>query len=215
MIKKKFLYVLVFATLLIPTSIKASCTTSEKARLKNLVSNVNISYDYEITKGRAIFSLRFDNVNSEIYFKDQNGNSYYGNENGEVILYNYSSGNSYTFDFYGIESCKSENIGKLYATIPSYNQYYSLSVCSDAQEFSLCQKWVSHSLSRSEFIKRVNEYKNETNNKQDDNTIDKDISVIDFTISFIKNYGIYILIIISVTIIVVKYIRYKKDSFGF
>lgn len=216
MINRRFLYFFVLFVLLVkPINIKASCTIQEKAKLKQIVSNINISYDYVIQNNRASFSLRFNNVNSQIYFKDEFGNLYYGNDLGEVILYNYPAGNSYTFDFYGVNACDYDSVGKLYATLPSYNPYYMLSVCDDAKEYSLCQKWVSHSLSRNEFIKNVNNYKNSINENPDDNVVDKDISIIDFVLNFIRMYGVYILIVITISIVTIKYIRYKKDSFGF
>lgn len=213
--RKKIYFFILIIILVMPISSKAACSIEEKAKLKQIVSNVNMSYNYEIKNNSAVFSIKFNNVNSQIYFKDKNGNSYYGNENGEVILYNYNSGKSYSFDFYGTQSCMSESVGKLYTTLPTYNPYYKLNVCDDAKEYKLCQKWVSHSLGRNEFIEKVNEYKNVIKNKIDDSDIDKKISVIDFTLSFIRMYGIYILIVVSILIITIKYIRYKKDSFGF
>lgn len=212
--KKIFYFLILVMLFILPNDVKASCTIQEKARLKKIVSNVNISYYYQIVGNRAVFSIKFNNVNKELYFKDSKGNNYYGSDNGEIVLTNYSAGASYTFNFYGTESCKLEEVGKLYANTPSYNPYYQLSVCDDAKEYSLCQKWVSHSLSRQEFIEKVNEYKQNIN-IIDDSEINKQISIIDLTMSFIRMYGIYIAIIVTIIIITIKYIRYKKDTFGF
>lgn len=213
--KISFLFVTLFLCF-IPNNIKAYCTSSDKAKLKKIVSNVNISYDYEIVNYKAKFKITFNNLTPDIYFKDPYGNIYrtYDLENNEVVLYNYSDGNSYAFNFYGANSCGSEKISTLYVTTPTYNPYYQYSVCDNAREYELCQRWASHSLSRSEFIKSVKEYK-EKNGIIDDTDIKKDISYIDFTISFIKMYGLYILGGIVIVIITVKIIRYKKDSFGF
>ena len=41
------------------------------------------------------------------------------------------------------------------------------------------------------------------------------ISVIDFIMNFIRMYGLYVIIGIAIIIIIIKIIRYKKDSFGF
>ena len=197
-----------------PMKINASCNNETKARLRKIVSNVNISYEYQMIRNTAVFSLKFNNVFSDIYFKDQYGNNYYGDIDGETTLYNYPSGKSFTFTFYGTNDCKLEEVGKLYATTPAYNPYYQLSVCNDVPEFDLCQKWSSHSLNREQFIKEVNEYKNKQN-IIDDSPIDKNISVIDFLFNFFKLYGIYVLIGIVIVIIVIKYINYKRDTFGF
>lgn len=213
--RRKLKFLLILLLCLFPVNIKAACTTSDKARLKKIVANINTSYDYEMVNNSAVFSIKFSNLNSDVYFKDQLGNYYTQYDiNHELVLNNFSDGKSYTFTFYGKNICKDENIGTLYVTTPTYNPYYQLSVCDDAKEFELCQKWVSHSLSRSEFIKKVNEYKN----KEEiiDNSIaNKTISIIDLTMSFIRMYGLYILIGIVVIIIIVKFIRYKKDTFGF
>ena len=213
--KKKFKYLLVLLLCLLPISTKALCTSSDKARLKKIISNINISYDYEMVRNNAIFSIKFNNLSPELYFTDQFGNYYtqYG-DNNEIVLNNFSDGKSYMFAFYGVNSCTNEKVGNLYVTTPTYNPYYKLSVCDNAREFELCQKWVSHSLSRDEFINKVNEYKNK-NGIIDDSEVNKTISVIDFAISFIRMYGLYIAGAIIIVIIVIKFIRYKKDKFGF
>lgn len=213
--RRKLKYLLILLLCLFPINIDALCTTSDKARLKKIISNINTSYDYEMVKNSAVFSIKFNNLNPEVYFTDQFGNYYTQYDiNNELVLNNFSDGKSYIFTFYGTNTCSNEKIGTLYVTTPTYNPYYKLSVCDDAKEFELCQKWVSHSLSRSEFIKKVNEYKNKEE-VIDTSIANKTISVIDLTMSFIRMYGIYILIGIVVIIIIVKFIRYKKDTFGF
>ena len=217
MVKKIKFIIILLLLCLIPKNVNAlSCSSQEKARLKKIMSNINISYDYTMIQDNAMFSIKFNNLNPELYFKDQFGNVYYDNNlyNDELVLYNYADGKSYTFSFYGTNSCTDEKIGNLYVTTPSYNPYYKLSVCDNAKEFELCQKWVSHSLSRSEFIEKVNKYKID-NNIIDDSKINKKISVIDFIMNFIRMYGLYIVIAVSVIIIIIKIIRYKKDTFGF
>lgn len=212
---KKIVYFLIIMIMfLFPNKAKAYCSVENKARLKQLVSNVNISYDYEIVGNSAIFTIRLNNVGPELYFTDKNGNANYGYNAGEFVLNNYYGGNTYEFKFYGTSNCVGEEVGRLYATLPSYNPYYNLNVCDDAREYKLCQKWVSHSLSRNEFIKEVNNYKQEVV-KIDDSEINKKISVVDLALSFISMYAVYIAIFIIIVIIVVKFVRYKKDTFGF
>ena len=200
--------------LIIPKKIDAACFTDDNARLKEIISNVNISYDYEIVNNKAIFSIKFTNVVPEIFFRDSLGNSYYGDENNEVVLYNYPDGQSYTFAFYGLYDCSNNSVMIRYVNIPTYNAFYKLNVCKGAEEYKLCQKWVSHSLTRKEFIKNVEKYKN-NEIIVDDSKPDKMFSAIDFAVSFIKMYGLYILGGILIIIIVVKIVKYKKDTFGF
>lgn len=214
---KWFKYIVILILLcLIPNNASASCSSTDKARLKKIISNINISYDYQMAQDNAIFSIKFSNLNPELYFQDPFGNVYrtYDLNNNEIVLNNYSDGQSYTFTFYGANSCINQNVGNLYVTTPTYNHFYKLSVCDNAREFELCQKWVSHSLSRNEFVKKVNEYK-EKNGVLDNTEVNKKISVIDLAMSFIRMYGLYIVIGVAVIIIIVKFIRYKKDTFGF
>lgn len=213
---KRFKYIIILILLLLlPNNINAACSSSDKARLKKIISNINVSYDYQMVQDNAIFSIKFSNLHPEIYFKDSYGTYYRQyDENNEIILYNFVDGKSYTFTFYGVGTCAGENVGNLYVNIPMYNPYYKMSVCDDAKEFELCQKWVSHSLSRSQFIEKVNEYKSKKI-VIDNNDVNKKISVIDFAMSFIRMYGLYILIGIVLIIIIIKFVRYKKDTFGF
>ncbi len=214
---KQFKYILILILLcLFPNSVYASCSSTDKARLKKIISNINVSYDYQMVQDNAVFSIKFSNLNPELYFRDPFGNIYrtYDLVNNEIVLNNYSDGQSYTFNFYGTNSCINQNVGSLYATTPTYNPFYKLSVCDNAKEFELCQKWVSHSLSRNEFIKKVNDYK-EKNGIIDDSKINKEISVIDLAMSFISMYGLYIAIGIAIIIIIIKIVHYKKDTFGF
>ena len=66
--KISFLLITLFLCF-IPNNIKAYCTSSDKAKLKKIVSNVNISYDYEIVNYKAKFKITFNNLTPDIYFK--------------------------------------------------------------------------------------------------------------------------------------------------
>lgn len=212
---KKIVYFLIIMIIfLFPSKVKGYCSVENKARLKQLVSNVNISYEYEMVGNNPVFTVKLNNVGPELYFIDKNGNANYGNSNGEFVLNNYYNGQTYDFKFYGTTDCSNEEVGRLYVTLPKYNPYYNLSVCDDAKEYKLCQKWVSHSLNRKQFVEEVNKYKQEIS-KIDDKEVNKKISVIDLTMSFIRMYGLYIAIFIIIVIITIKFIRYKKDTFGF
>ena len=215
--KKTGLLLILTLLFLLPINIRVlACSSKERSNLKKIISNINISYDYSIIKNNAIFSIKLNNLNSKLYMKDQFGHTYYFNNlsNNELVLPNYSDGKSYRFDFFGLDSCGDENVGSLYVTTPNYNFYYKLDVCDDAKEYELCQKWASHSLSRSEFIEKVKQYK-ASKNLIDNTKANKKISVIDFIMNFIRMYGLYVIIGIAIIIIIIKIIKYKKDSFGF
>ena len=155
----KYLLLFVFMVL-IPYNADALCSSQEKARLKKLVSNINVSYEYEIVDNDAFFQIKFSNVSPELYFKDPNKNVYKTSswENNEIVLSNYLDGSSSNFMFYGNVTCSGEKVGNIYVNLPTYNPFYKLDVCDNAKEYKLCQKWVKHSLNRVEFINKVNEY---------------------------------------------------------
>ena len=46
---KKIVFLLFFVMFLLPFDANALCTSQEKAKLKKMVSNINTSYDYEIS----------------------------------------------------------------------------------------------------------------------------------------------------------------------
>lgn len=142
------------------------CNYSDVSRMKNIVSNINISYDYKIINNEAYFSITLNNLTGEIYFYDTTTkiNYYYNNtNNGEITISGYKlyPGN---YRFYSNKKeCYGTYLGSKYYDFPSYNIYYKDPLCSDIPNYSLCQKWVYVKYSRDEFEEKVYEYKESKN----------------------------------------------------
>lgn len=138
------------------------CDYSTVARMKSIVSNINLSYDYKIENNEAIFTVTINNLTDDIYFYDYvTKREYYYSDsnNGEVSISGYTN-ESGSFKFYSNNSnCKNITLGTKYYKFPSYNRYYQDELCKDIPNYSLCQKWVKVNYSRSEFEELVSEYK--------------------------------------------------------
>lgn len=193
----------------------ALCSNSEKALYKKIVSNINVSYDYQMFYTKPIFDITFSNV-VNVYMTDDKGYKYYPDSNNQVFLKGRNAGENIRVNFYSNASCIGDQIGSLYAQTPTYNYFYNLAVCENAREYSLCQKWVKHGLSEADFIKNVKNYIEERDSKSDA-PIKTKFSIFEFILSLFSNIWFYVILIPIVIFVVIKLIKRKKDrdSFGF
>lgn len=213
---KIFFMMFLFCILPINTKAISWCSNNEKASLKKLATNINVSYNYKINNNKATFDVTISNLLPNMYFIAEDGNKYYSNttNNGEITFYNLVQGHSFRFDVYGNGVCDDELLYTFYATTPTYNRFYNLNVCENAKEYKLCQRWVKHELTQNEFI---NEVKNYINDRDKNINIEEEnkINPFSYVLNFIQMYYIHIIVIIAVIIITIKFIKYKKDTFGF
>ena len=193
----------------------ALCTNNEKSLYKKITSNINISYDYHVVNNKPLFDITLSNV-FNVYMEDENGNRHDPDANNQIILTGKLSGKSYKYTFYGGPTCTGQKISILYAQTPTYNKYYNLEVCDDAREYKLCQKWVSHGLSREDFVINVQNYKKERDSKPEEPVKSK-FSVLSFILSLFTNIWFYVVLIPIIIFIVIKIVKAKKDKqkFGF
>ena len=213
-LKISFLY---FFLSLLPISAKAFCRESSMSSLKELASNINVSYSYKIQDDYALFDVTLDNVFGEVYVLDENQNRYDYNKynKGVLVFTNLSQGKNYAFQIYANGGeCGDAYLTTVYATTPTYNRYYNSNICSNAKEYELCGRWVSHNLNYHDFVNKVKEY---VEKKDNDKTIEdnKSIPTISYVLNFIEMYYVYIIITIVIVILLIKYIKYKRDTFGF
>jgi hypothetical protein len=195
-----------------PTIGKAYCPNDKRAELKEIASNINMTVNYKMVNGNPMFDITINNLTNNFYLVDEFGNSIYNNELNEIVLYNYYPSNNYKFDVYSYDC--NDTVHTLYVTMPSYNPYYSLSVCSGLTDYKLCNKWTKHSLSKNDFIKTVNNYKNSLV-IVDEEFEYKKVSFFEQVYSFLESYGLAIVVLILIVIIVVQVIKNKRDTFGF
>lgn len=213
---KKILFIfLMFLTL---TNIKAlnyrGCDSSEIARMKAFINNINISYDY-VMNDSPVFIITLNNIQSDIYFTDSLTNNeyrYQDTNNGEISIGGYSSGITGKFKFYSANSeCYGINLGSKYYKTPGYNPYYNDQLCNGLN-IQLCEKWININYSRDEFESLIYEYKNRDSKKEEE-SIEYNESIMEKIINFYVKYYIYILLFIIITSVTIIIIKRKKDRF--
>lgn len=193
------------------------CDYSSVSRMKSLVTNVNISYDYHIENNEAYFDVTLNNITPGMYFVDSLTNityTYADTQNGEVTIYNYD-GTSGNFKFYSnLSECYGIKIGVKYYKFPIYNVYHNHSLCSDIQNFSLCRKWVNKRYSYEELEALVYEYKNNFEKEEIIENVRHEQNFFDKLVELYINYYYYFLgatIIICGSIIILNRRKNKFD----
>lgn len=193
------------------------CEYSEISRLKSLVSNINISYDYYIENNRAYFNITLNNIVPGMYFVDSNTNqkyNYYNSIEGEIVLTGYKD--SGKFNFYSeLNACYGIKLGSKYYRFPTYNFYYENSLCDGNQNHSLCKKWANITYSYDEFRNLIEEY-NKNKDELDENVENEVIyekTYLDVFVNFYVKYYYFILIGIIVICVIVMIINRRKNKF--
>ena len=209
-----------FLILMFLVSFKASaltyggCDYSTVARLKSLVNNINISYDYRIVDNEAYFDVTINNITPEMYIRDIiNNRVYYYSDtvDGEIKMYGYKD-TKVKYNFYSV-NCNNISIGKKYYNFPTYNKYYGDPICEGIQDYKLCKKWANVNYTYDEMKEYINEYKSKSY-ENDNNNIDYEKSVIDKVVDFYVKYYFYILPSIIVVFGLIIVINRKKNRFN-
>ena len=218
--KKKiiFLIILVFTLKIdVHALTYGGCDYSSVSRLKSLIGNINISYDYKIIDNQAYFDVTLNNIPEDVYFIDNMTNityTYSNTENGEITISNYT-GYSGSYKFYSaLADCYGITLGTKYYKFPIYNIYYSDPLCSDIPNYSLCQKWSNVNYSYDQFKNKIYEYKEKINEYEDtQENVEYNKGLLDNIVEFYVNYYYYFLgtIILICGIIIV--IKRRKDRF--
>ena len=213
--KKIILFLLIaFSFITCSALTYGGCDYSEVVRMKSIVSNINISYDYKIIDDEVYFDVTINNLTDDIYFFDTTNRKYYyytDSNNGEMVIYNYTESGGYKF-YSNNTSCYGISLGNKYYNFPEYNIYYNDPLCSDIPNYSLCQKWKHINISRDEFEEMIKEYKN-VEIEDEEITMEYQKSPVDKMIEFYINYYYYFfggIIVILTPIIIIKN---KKNRF--
>lgn len=194
----------------------AGCDYSTVSRLKSLVTNVNITYDYRYENDRIVFDVTLVNITPEMSFKDSvtsNVYTYQDTNNGEITIRGYTT-NSGSYKFYStISGCERILYGTKYYNFPIYNEFYGDPLCAD-NDYDVCKKWVKSRITYKEFMDYIN-----ASNKEDtkpEKTEETDTrSLFDYIISFYVKYYYLILPFIIIACGLVIYIKRKKERFKF
>ena len=193
------------------------CGYSEISRLRNFVSNVNLSYDYYILNNLAYFNVTVSNLVPDVYFVDSSDGAVYyydASVDGEIIIRDIkkTSGN---LKFYSAkQDCYGVKLGNKYYNLPTYNIYYNDELCKKNSNFSLCQKWVKVNYSRDEFEMLIKKYNTKENYETEDEieVVYKKTILDHFVNFYVKYYHITLIGIIAVCVLVMVVSR-KKNKF--
>ena len=193
------------------------CEYSTVSRMKSIVSNINLSYDYEIINNEANFSVTLNNLTEDIYiYDDVTGKNYYYSDtnNGEITIYDYKSGSG-SYKFYSNNSsCRGISLGTKYYNLPKYNKFFNSALCSDIPNYSLCQKWASIDYSQEEFEKLVSEYKTKsTDSIEKIENIEYEKTLGDIITEWYINYYYYLLGGIIVICSIIIFVSNRKNKF--
>lgn len=221
--KKNILFLLInFLFISVSALSQDECDYSDISRMKSIVTNINISYDYRIINNQAYFDVTLTNITEDIYFYDtkkQKKYFYSDTNDGEITIYDYSI-TSGSYKFYSAKSgCYGTSLGVKYYNFPVYNRYYGDPLCEDIPNYSLCQKWENINYSRDEFERFVLEYKSSKEIVEEEKievehkkTILEKIvdTIVDIYVKYYY-YFLGVLIFICVTVIIIKNKKNKFD----
>ena len=213
---------LVILIISFPIKVKAYCDYQELSRLKNIASNINYKIDYIEKDNKVEFTITLVNLHPEIYIRDVSNNKFYYYSDvikgkNELVLKGYSSGKTIRYDIYNNikEFCDSEVLLSKYVTLPPYNPYYKDPICSGAEEYKLCQKWINMNMNYNNFKKEVENYKIMKDKKPIEEPVDEQPKDINIILGFYMKYYIYILSSIIIGCLVWIYFLRKKDNLDF
>ena len=215
--KKSLCLLFFFSFMFFLPNVKAVCNYQEDSRVKQLASNVFISYDYH--NDTNTFSIVLTNLHPDIYIYDTvKRQFYYYNGSSNMTIDGYKPGENVKFNIHSnLSNCQGQVKYFQYISLPFYNQYYLDPLCEGLDEYSLCQKWTTHGIKKYEdFVKEVTAYKLSLENS----TVEEPVIVPTITktttfIDFLLNYYYYILIIIIIGCLSGMYYLTKKDRFNF
>jgi len=186
------------------------CSNSDVARLRNIINNINLSYDYTIENGTPMFSVTINNLIPELYFVDSYSKNTYTYTGDEVTIGGYV-GNGGRYDFYSArEECYGIKIGTKHYSFPSYNYYYGSDLC-EGVDSSICDKWAKVNYNNSEFEMLIFEYKHRYEEEIPIEEVEKTLfeKVLDFYVS----YYYFILVGIIIICMIIILIKRNKDKF--
>lgn len=210
---KRIIIVFILMLLVPLTYAKASCDYNEIAKLKKIASNVNVDYDYVEKNNSVTFTVRLTNLNNKIYFVDNTNYKKYLYTKDEIVISNYSDSQTIKYVFYPSDSsCGNQPLYTINLTLPTYNKFYTDSICKGIESYSLCQKWSTHNLNYDKFIEKVQDYKNSIIIESPPEEIEEVTETFgNMIISFLINYY-YLFIIVFIIIFALIYAIRKKDN---
>jgi hypothetical protein len=187
------------------------CDFVNLSRLKKIASNVNF-YTTSYREGEKMyFEVTFSNFHPELVLNNNsNADKYYPTDN-KLVLEKLEDGKSYSYTILTDETmCLDKSLRNIYINLPKYNYFSELAICDGVEDFDLCKKWNSNTLSSEEFVKKVQAYKDslkEEEPKEEDPITDN--LILKFYLDY---YYVILPSFIAINLLIIYYLD-KKDDF--
>lgn len=225
---KKIKYILFTISILILStlSVNAECTKEELNTLKQEANKIKVTYKHlgAIKDGENIvynrFRITIRNVNDDLKVYIPAYEAELKKEN-DVIEYELGTGN-WSLDIYS-DKCE-EMIRSISFRLPTFNEYSLDPLCKgiDGDDFKLCGKYLEYQVSYDTFKKKVEEYRNTHNikeNAEDKTTKEDNITIkkiLNELLKYVIDYQIYIIVVLGIIllILIVLIIIQKKKKRG-
>ncbi len=121
----------------------------------------------------------------------------------------------YQFDIYSVYGgCSGESLRTMKLTVPKFNVYSELDICSDVPDYYLCLQYTNFNIDRSTIYDRINEYKASLNEQNiDEENKDGTNNTINKAMSSISKYK-YVIVgaIVAVGVVITVIIVRRKKS---
>jgi len=233
--KKEFLFVIFLIGIVMfmgkVGAASSSCSTSDLYDARVAASNVKITYEpYEELEdiGTKVhyLDLKIYNVSSTMLLSVKvSGDNIQTKEltltyqdmssDGSITLRQENTGAPTTYEitislFDG--TCAGEELRTSKITLPIYNFYSTLDVCSGIQDYYLCQPYITKELNEETFFEQVEEYRAKLEDAQavesEDNT-----TIINSTLNRVSKYKYLVVgLIVAVGVVVTVIILRKKSE---
>lgn len=214
---KRILYGLIIGFCLIPNINALECNSSDKERLQKLANNISYAIEEYEENGEIYFKATLTGVSKELTIYNGTKLKYYWNTSadyiGEVNIDSIKTNSKIKLELYGNYTCLYDTVREITIVTPGYNRYYGDSICDNASEYKLCQKWYQNDLSYDEFINDVNNY---ISNKKDNNGNNTGSSYDDYYFDF--NFGRFYRLVyfpslaVTVILIILLIVFWNKEN---
>ena len=208
---KKFILILIIAFFFKPSVVSGAlfCNISELSRNKNLSNHVSFAKEYDLQKSSAyvlIYNLK-DNFDVEMNGRRIDLNSFEKDEHGGVIV-PVAPDARYTFRIHLNENigCDNNLLRTFTVTFPKPNEFFDLKICEENFYLDVCDPWFQHNMTKNQFVRHVERL------VAGEELVEEEILEERQLIDFIKDYYIFLIIIVVIPTSIVVYLR-KKDEF--
>lgn len=198
---------------LFSSSVYAECSNDELITIKNEIKKIKISYKHlgEIIKddGSKVydeFLVTARNMPDDVYIHLYPSTMEKFEKTDDGLVIKLTTG-EWKYNMYSSQ-CQ-RIIDTITFKLPTFNIYSLDPLCKDidGNEFKLCSKYYEGTVSREDFERRVNNYRQlHVKEKQDDENVDNS-NILSIIIDFIKSYYIYV---ISALIIILLFIVFSR-----